>query len=207
MDFRKNFSYTFYFRYVKMKSQIRLLGIDDSPFTFKDKYCSIIGVVMRGGEYIEGVLKDKVKIDGMDATKKSIKMIENTRHNKQLKAVLIDGVALGGFNLVDIEELFKVTKIPVITITRDKPDTNKIKNALKKHFSDWKKRYELIQKGTLYMVKTKHNPIFIKCAGICADEAKEIIKISTIRGVIPEPIRVAHIIASGIKRGESYGKA
>ncbi|RLF35484.1 MAG: hypothetical protein DRM99_04525, partial [Thermoplasmata archaeon] len=34
-----------------------------------------------------------------------------------------------------------------------------------------------------------------------------IIKLSTIRGVIPEPIRVAHLIASGITRGESYGKA
>ena len=39
------------------------------------------------------------------------------------------------------------------------------------------------------------------------EEAKEIIKLSTIRGVIPEPIRMAHLIASGITRGESYGKA
>ena len=39
------------------------------------------------------------------------------------------------------------------------------------------------------------------------EEAKAIIKVSTIRGVIPEPIRVAHLIASGITRGDSYGKA
>jgi len=190
-----------------MKSQIRLLGIDDSPFTFKEKYSSIIGVVMRGGEYIEGVLKDKVKIDGTNATKKTIKMIENTRHNKQLRAVLIDGVALGGFNLVDVEKIYNKTKIPVITITRDEPDIDKINKALKKHFSDWKKRVDLIKKERIHKIKTKHNPIFITFVGINLKEAKEIIKISTIRGVIPEPIRVAHIIASGIKRGESYGKA
>jgi len=43
--------------------------------------------------------------------------------------------------------------------------------------------------------------------GISLAEAKEIITLATIRGVIPEPLRVAHIIASGISRGESYGKA
>jgi len=32
-----------------MKQQIRLLGIDDSPFTFTEKYATVIGVVMRGG--------------------------------------------------------------------------------------------------------------------------------------------------------------
>ena len=49
--------------------------------------------------------------------------------------------------------------------------------------------------------------MYIKCTGISLEDAKEIINISTIRGVIPEPIRVAHLIASGITRGESYGKA
>ena len=190
-----------------MKAQIRLLGIDDSPFTFKDKKCRIIGVVMRGGEYIEGVLSDEVQIDKLDSTKKIIKMIKNTRHNKQIKAVLIDGVALGGFNIFDIKEIYDKTNIPIITITRDKPDLDKIKAALKKHFKDWKERFDLINKGELHRIRTKHNPIYIKYAGICAGEAKEIIKISTIRGVIPEPIRVAHIIASGVSRGESYGKA
>ncbi len=190
-----------------MKKEIRILGIDDAPFKFRDEKVNFIGVVMRGGEYIEGVIKKDVRIDGLDSTEKIVDMINKTRHKTQLKATLIDGIALGGFNIVDIQEVFSKTEVPVITITRDKPDNNKIKLALKKHFSDWKKRFDLITKGELYKIQTKHNPIFIKCAGICADEAKEIIKISTIRGVIPEPIRVAHIIASGITKGESYGKA
>ena len=190
-----------------MKKEIRLLGIDDAPFKFRDNNVTIIGVVMRGGEYIEGVIKKEVKIDGLDSTDKCIEMINKTRHKSQIKAVLLDGIALGGFNIVDIEEVFSKTSIPLITITRDKPDNKKIKKALMKHFSDWEKRLDLIEKGQIIKIKTKHNPIFIKCAGICADKAKEIIKIATIRGVIPEPIRVAHIIASGITRGESYGKA
>jgi endonuclease V-like protein UPF0215 family len=190
-----------------MKRQIRLLGIDDSPFSFNDKYATVIGVVMRGGEYLECVLSRNVTIDGDDATHTCKDMIKNTKHREQLKAAIIDGVALGGFNIVNSEELYESAGLPIITITRDKPNFEDIKTALKKNFKDWEERWEIINKGPLHMVKTKHNPLYIKCVGISIEEAKEIIKISTIRGVIPEPLRVAHIIASGITRGESYGKA
>jgi endonuclease V-like protein UPF0215 family len=190
-----------------MKHQIRLIGVDDSPFSFADKFAQIIGVVMRGGDYIECVLRDQVSIDGNDATFVCKNMIENTRHRKQLRAMLLDGIALGGFNIVNIEKLYYETSLPVITVTRDKPDFKKIGIALKKNFEDWKIRLNLIKKGRLYKVETNYNPIFVKCVGLSIDEAKEIIKISTIRGVMPEPIRVAHLIASGITRGESYGKA
>lgn len=190
-----------------MKQQIRLLGVDDSPFTFTEKYATVIGVVMRGGEYLEGVMRNQVSVDGTDATYICKEMIENTRHRKQLKAMMLDGIALGGFNVVDIEEIYVSTKLPVITITRDKPDFEKIKLALQKNFEDWNERFDLMKKGELHKVKTPHNPIYVKSVGISIEETKEIIKLSTIRGAVPEPIRVAHLIASGIVKGESYGKA
>ncbi|MDH7506574.1 MAG: DUF99 family protein [Candidatus Thermoplasmatota archaeon] len=190
-----------------MKQQIRLLGVDDSPFSFTDKYVTIVGAIMRGGEYLECVLSRQISVDGDDATFACIDMIKKTKHRKQLKATLLDGVTFGGFNVVDVQEVFNSTGLPLITVTRDKPDFNKIKKALKNNFSDWENRLNLIKKGRLYIVKTRYNPIFVKCTGINIEDAKEIIKLSTIRGVVPEPIRVAHLIASGIARGESYGKA
>jgi len=190
-----------------MKKQIRIIAIDDSPFSFNDKYCTIIGVVMRGGEYLECVLSDQVEIDGNEATSICREMIKNTKHRKQIKVVMLDGVALGGFNVVDINELYESTNIPVITITRDEPNFDKIKLALSQNFKDWKQRWTILKRGEMYTLETSHNPIYVKCTGINIQDAKEIINLSTIRGVIPEPIRVAHIIASGITRGESYGKA
>jgi len=190
-----------------MKQQIRLLGVDDSPFTFTEKYATVIGVVMRGGEYLEGVMRNQVSVDGTDAAYICKEMIENTRHRKQLKAMMLDGIALGGFNVVDIEEIYTSTGLPVITVTRDKPDFEKIKIALQKNFDDWNERLALMKKGEIHKVKTSHNPIYVKCVGISIEDTKEIIKLSTIRGVVPEPIRVAHLIASGVARGESYGKA
>jgi endonuclease V-like protein UPF0215 family len=190
-----------------MKKQIRVLGIDDSPFSFSDEYSIIIGVIMRGKDYIESVLSRKIQVDGFDATSLCIDMINKTRHKKQLRVALIDGVSFCGFNVIDIEKIFNETNLPIITITRDKPDIIKIKNALFKNFSDWKIRLNIIKKGILHQIETAYNPIYIKCVGISLNEAKEIITLSTIRGVIPEPIRIAHLIASGIIRGESHGKA
>lgn len=190
-----------------MKRQIRILGIDDSPFTFSDKFVNIIGVIMRGGEYLEGVLCKQLKVDGIEATSACIDMVNSTKYNTQLKIIMIDGVSLGGFNIINIKELYESTNIPVVTITRDKPNLLKIKTALEKNFKDWEKRWNIISDGKLHKINTLHNPIFVKFAGINTNEVEEIIKLSTIRGVIPEPIRIAHLIASGITRGESYGKA
>ena len=193
--------------FFKMKKQIRILGIDDAPFTFTDKETSVIGAIMRGGEYLECVLRRQVTIDGEEATQVCIDMITSTKHRKQLKAVMLDGIALGGFNVVNIQELYESTSVPILTITRDKPNFNKIKRALTKNFHDWKHRWDLINQGELFQIHTSHNPIYMKCVGISLETAKELIKLSTIRGVLPEPIRVAHLIASGITKGESYGKA
>ena len=190
-----------------MKKGIKLMGVDDAPFYFREDKTIVVGVVMRGGEYIEGVLRREVTVDGEDATDTCIDMVLHTRHKQQLKALLLDGVSLGGFNVVDINRIHTETGIPVITVTRDKPDLNKIQSALKKHFNDWEKRLNIITTGELHRVETNYNPIYVKSAGISIEDAKEIIRLSTIRGVIPEPIRVAHIIASAIIRGESYGKA
>jgi endonuclease V-like protein UPF0215 family len=190
-----------------MKQQIRILGIDDAPFNFFDTRSTVIGVVMRGGEYLECVLRSYVTIDGKEATAVCRQMIQQSRHRRQLKVIMLDGSCLGGFNVVDIDELSTTTDLPVITITRTQPDLQKIHHALQKNFEDWAERWSLLNKGTLHKIPTHHNPIYIKFTGLSLEEAKEIINISTIRGVIPEPIRIAHLIASGITRGESYGKA
>jgi endonuclease V-like protein UPF0215 family len=115
-----------------MKSEFRVLGVDDAPFEFNSEKTSIIGVVMRVSGYLEGVIKKDITVDGNDATDTLIEMILNTRHRNQLKALLLDGVALGGFNVININKLYDETLLPIITVTRDEPDFDKIKDALQK---------------------------------------------------------------------------
>lgn len=185
-----------------MKREIHILGIDDMPFSFGDEKVDIVGVVMRGNSYIEGILKSTITVDGMDATPVLIKLIDRTKHRKQLKVAMVDGAALGGFNVVDGEKIYERTGLPLITVTKSKPDAQRMLEALKSHFENWEKRWEIINRGEIRALELDY-PLYIKCWGISFDDAKDVIKLSVVRGAVPEPLRVAHLVASGIKTGES----
>jgi len=189
-----------------MKQQVRVLGIDDSPFKFGPGNALVVGVLVRVPNYLEGVMKTEVVVDGTDSTEKIVEMVSKSRYREQIKAILIDGIALAGFNLIDIEEAHAELGIPVLTLTRDRPDLEKMKSALMKHFDDWKQRYALIARHELREITTEHKPLYASGLGLEWAEFEEIVRLSTVRGVVPEPLRMAHLIASAMTRGESYGR-
>lgn len=194
-------------KFRNIKREIRILGLDDSPFLpHTNQPVMIIGTVFRAGNWLDGVLRTFIQGDGRDATCKIIDMINSTRHKDQLGVMMMDGVTFGGFNVINIQKIFQSTGIPVIVIMRRYPDFEKIKKALK-HFNDWKKRWkDIMDAGKIYEIEDKEN-IYIQICGIDLEDAKKIIKLSTTRSAIPEPIRVAHLIAAGVVTGESKGSA
>ena len=192
-----------------MKDQIRICGIDDAPFEFGDRNAraTVIGAVVRMPSYLEGVLRFDVAVDGSDANSAIDNALSHSRFLEQIRAVMIDGVTLAGFNVVDIGSLSERLTMPVITVTRDRPNMDAIKAALSKHFVDWEGRLRTISNMPLIEMETEGNPVFVSYAGIPEREALELVKKATVKGAIPEAIRIAHIIASGITKGESKGKA
>ncbi len=186
-----------------MKKEIRVLGIDDGPFDkFNDKEVIVIGTIYRGGSFIDGVLSTKVKVDGDDSTGKLVEMINNCKFKPQLQAILLDGIAVGGFNVVDVDDLNKKTGIPVIVVMRDYPDFKKIEKALTK--LNHPEKIKLLKKaGKVHQL----DDIFIQIIGLNLEQAEEIIDITCTHSLVPEPLRVAHLIASGVVDGESRGRA
>lgn len=189
-----------------MKTKVRAIGIDDAPFKFSDDKVLVVGSIVRAPNYLEGILSTKVEVDGTDATDKIIEMINKSRFGEQGRVIFTDGAALGGFNLVDLERVYEETDIPIISVSRDKPDFDSIKKALKGHFGDWEEKYEAISKGEIHEIKTEHKPIYVQSEGLTLDKLKHFLRLFTVRGRLPEPIRISHIVASGIVRGESKGK-
>jgi uncharacterized protein len=185
-----------------VKSEIRVLGIDDSPFSVKSKKVLVVATFFRGGKILDGILSTKITKDGSDSTKKLIKMIDKSKFKSQLQAILLDGITLGGFNIIDINKLYDCINIPVIVVMRKYPDKQKIYTVLKR--IDQEKKFALIKNaGEIYSL----NKIYLQFIGTDFQTVKKIIEITTSNGIIPEPIRLAHIIASGIIKGESYGGA
>jgi endonuclease V-like protein UPF0215 family len=196
-----------------MKEFIRVLGIDDGPFKFTDERVPIVGILMRG-TYIDGVMTSDVQVDGKDATGTVIEMVNGSRYKEQVRVIMVDGIALGGFNVVDLEEVNERTGIPIMSVTRDKPDFEAMKDVLRSKFDDWERRWGIVSKGTLQVSKgtlqvidTEHKPLHIKVIGMDEADTCEIVTRSIVRGALPEPIRVAHLVATAIVKGESKGNA
>ncbi len=190
-------------RYVK--PEIRMLGIDDGSFQPHTKgMVDVVGVVFRGGYWLDGVMRTEVEIDGTDATDKIASMIMNSPHYEQLRVVVLNGVTLAGFNVVDLKQLFNKTGLPVIAVARDKPDFEEIRKALENLAESGKRWKAMENAGRLIEVKTRdvEEPIHVQFVGISERDVRRILKRTSTRSNIPEALRVAHIIASGLTRSE-----
>ncbi len=173
--------------------------MDDGKFEPRTKGADIVvGVVFRGGSSVEGVMHTYVEVDGLDATEKIAKMINASPHRRQLRLVMLNGVTVAGFNLVDIKRLHEATGVPVLAATQDKPDLVAIRSALC-NLPDSDLRWQMLQSaGEIFEVQNRGAKLYIELAGIGLEEAKTILEITSTRGSLPEPLRVAHLVASGV---------
>jgi hypothetical protein len=188
-------------KFREIKPEIRVLGVDDCPFKpLSHGSVDVVGVVYRGGYWLDGIMTTEVQIDGLDATEKIAKMIVDSPHYDQLRVIMLNGITFAGFNVVSIRKLFNKTRLPVIVLTKEKPDLEEIRVALRK-LPQWRSRWKaMIEAGEIFTLKTRRNaePLSMQIMGISRQDAEKIVKMTCTRSSIPEAVRVAHIIASGI---------
>jgi len=188
-------------KFREIKPELRILGIDDCSFTpRKTGTATLIGIVFRGGLWLNGVMKTEVEVDGLDATDKIVNMIRNSPHYDQLRVIMLNGITFAGFNVVNIRQAFELTGLPVIALVKEEPNMEVVKMALK-NLSNWEERWKAIQDaGEIIKLSTRKANIYMQTAGISKEDAEKIVKISCTRANIPEPLRVAHMVASGLTK-------
>ena len=192
-------------RFRVIKPEIRVLGVDDGVFTPRTEgLVPVVGVVFRGGYWLDGVMHTEVMVDGVDATRKIISMVLNSPHYKQLRIIMLNGITFAGFNVVDIKELNLKTKLPVIAVTREKPDIEEIHKAIKNLEKSKDRWNAILNAGEIFEVSTKNKneKIYMQICGISEEDAEKILRLTSTRSNIPEALRVAHLIASGVSYAE-----
>ncbi|MCW4006566.1 MAG: DUF99 family protein [Candidatus Bathyarchaeota archaeon] len=183
-----------------VKPEIRVVGIDDGKFTpHSNKQVRVVGVVFRGGYWLEGVMSTTITVDALDATSNISSMIVNSPYYKQLRVILLNGITFAGFNVVDIKELYEKTGVPVIAVTHKKPDLQKIRVALSNLPHSEVRWRGVLNAGELFDVRVRDakTPLYFEVAGIPSELAKSVLKLTATRSVLPEALRVAHLVASG----------
>ena len=181
-----------------MKEHIRIAGFDDGPFSFGDERCIFAGVLMRMPGTVEGISISNIEVDGTDSALRISEMLEREGWNRLAHAVMVDGASMGGFNLVDTDEIVERTGVPAITVTHERPDMDSIKDAMKEHFNDWGERFEWLRSRELHEVEVNEGKVFISFSGIELYDAKALVRKAIVHGLTPEPVRLAHMIARAV---------
>ena len=185
-----------------MKSNLRILGIDDSPFLRHDRTCFLIGIIMRLDFYAEGFLMKKIHIDGNDAPDIVSEMAE-TRLGQGCNVIMTNGITFGGFNIIDPQALYERIKKPVITVTNRSPDIETIKAAISKYLHS-QSSIDLIERLSIEEIElSPEHMVYVNRAGISAIDARSLIRKTIKQGAIPEPLRMAHLIGRLVKFGYS----
>ena len=177
------------------KRGFRVLGIAESFDRKRSPISVVAGVVMRRDLLIDGVRVRTVTLGGTHITKTLIDLF--TAFNRSdIRAILLQGAVISWFNIVDIELLHRATKLPILCVTYD-PSEGLEKYLVEYFPDDYKDRIEQYKKlGTRreYMVKTGYKLYLYHC-GLTWSEGGQLIDAFTLQGRIPEPIRVAQLIA------------
>jgi len=188
---------------IQQNKKLRTLGIDDAPFEKQaSSQVNFSGIVCTQTRF-EGMLWGKVTRDGDDATDVLLGQIKGSKFYSQLHAVMLDGIALGGFNVIDLPLLSEALALPCIAVMRKAPDFSAIDNALDHVINGEQKKARMAKAGEVY---ERENFVF-QCAGCSPEEAIIVLQQTTDTGLVPEPLRLAHLIGSAVKTGESSRRA
>ena len=139
-------------------------------------------------------------IDGTDATDRILALLGSSPFLDGVRAVLLDGIAVGGFNLIDLDRLYEGLQRPIVTITRHAPDFAAIRAALRKYFPrDAAMRWRLVRAHALFRLPMPEgNPLRVSAVGCTRAEASAIVRRTTVRGNLPEPLRLARLVARAL---------
>ncbi|MGC8652163.1 MAG: DUF99 family protein [Candidatus Micrarchaeia archaeon] len=187
-----------------MKSGVRLAAFASGPIG-ADKHAAsgrtiIIAVVSKKSE-IEGVLSSSIGVNGTDSTRKILGMIETSRFASQIRLVALNGIALAGLNVVDIDALTK-RGLNAMVVTRHKPRPSKLIYALRV-FSR-RNNISIASREQIVKAFAAHKPELVNGMYVQSTLAKE--GLVGLASYAADALRLAHLIASGVSRGESKGR-
>ncbi len=180
-----------------------VIGIDDAPHTQGQvEPVPIVGTIFAQTQ-LNGVLVGEVKKDGDDASAQIVALIRGSKFYENLQLVMLQGIAFGGFNVVDVFALYEGLKLPVLVVARREPDMTAVRNALLTRIPNGAQKWAIIEKlGDMEAVDS----VFVQRVGLELAQATAVIRRFAIHGHIPEPLRTAHLIAGALVDGQSRGR-
>ena len=184
----------------EMKRLTHVVGFDDAPFARSHRGDVLVVGAVFAATRLEGVVSTRVRRDGVNATRKLVDCLRSSRFVPQLQAVLLQGIAFAGFNVVDLHRLHAETGLPVLAVARRAPDLDAIRRALLERVPGGVRKWRLIERaGPMEPLAG----LYVQRCGLGASQAQALLGGLQVNGRMPEPLRTAHLMAGGVATGES----
>ncbi|MFC7047079.1 DUF99 family protein [Halobacteriaceae archaeon GCM10025711] len=175
-----------------MKSGVRALGVAES---FRDETSTLAGVVVRASRVVDGFGFETCTVGGEDVTG-SVRAVVDSLDREDVRYVLVAGIALAWYNVLDLRDLHAATGIPVISVTFEESDG--LEAALDREFDgdDLERRLAVYRaQPDRHPVTVNDQQVFVRAVGVDASEARDVVRAFTPEGGRPEPVRVARLAA------------
>jgi len=181
----------------------RVVGFDDAPFAREAGSPVHVAGIVCSGTRMEGMVWGTATRDGADATDVLATLLGESKFRDQVHLVLLDGIAVGGFNVVDLPGLADRVGLPCVAVMRKMPDVAAVRAVLGR-FPDADRRLRLLDRAG--PIHTAGDFVF-QCAGTSPDVVGRALSLLTDRGKVPEALRLAHLIGAAVVMGQSGKRA
>ncbi len=176
-----------------------MLGVAES-FRKSDTKGVVAGIVMRGDIRIDGTGVCRPTVGGTDSTDELISMYHRLRRS-DIRAWMLGGSAISWFNIIDLISLHERTGVPVACVTYHASEG--IEKYLREYFpSEWEKRLAVLERAgerTLVPLRSGYS-VYINNIGMSLEKAQRLVDLFTLDGRVPEPIRVARLLAATLRQ-------
>jgi len=175
------------------KKAIRALGVAES-FRPNEHKSRIAGVVMRADLVVDGFALGQATVGGDDATASVLKLLRSLKR-ADVNLIMLSGCIISRYNIIDIDGLASISGLPVICLTYN--ESKGIEGAIRRNFADPEERlakYKALGRRLPLTLHTGHRT-YVRDANIRDADAKRILDSFTLQGGIPEPVRLAKLLA------------
>lgn len=175
------------------KPALRVLGIAES-FVRSSPISILAGVVMRADLRVDGLAYSRATVGGDDATEAVLNLYRQLDRT-DVNALLLSGLAISWFNIIDLKEISERTQKPVICLTYE--ESPGLEDYIREYFpqpEEKLRRYTASGERTSILLKTGFE-VYVRALGATIEETRILLDKFARDGRVPEPVRVARMMA------------